>query len=201
VLIAAAVGVLLALLRLADGTGPTWATAAARNAALLGATVLSILCGRGIAQWLVRRDAGGAVAAGAVAALAAVACGRVAGQTVSLSTLDVRAAYSLSAHPATLPLAILAVIALQAAPTVGIVAGVAPHLRRKPPDAVAQFAAGAGAAFTGQLLVGSLALWWTDQARPSALALGLMLRVAAESFYLFLGLAAAAWAAPRPRAP
>ena len=193
VTVVAAAGACFAGLRLLDGTGPTWTAGPARTAAWALGTAAAVLAGRMIGRWLGHGGSRAAVA-GAAAVAAVALCGRVAGQTVSLSTLDVRAAYGLAAHPATVPLAVAVAAAVHAAPAVGVVAGLAGAVRRAPAGAAATFAGAAGAAFVGQLAAAALALALApaEPLRWAALGLNLLLRSAAEATYLFGGLAIAA---------
>lgn len=200
---AAVAGGALGGLRLHDGTGATWAGGAARNSAWVCAAAAALLCGRVVGRWVVRggrvADVRGAAVAGTVLVLAAVLCGRIAGQTVSLSTLDVRAGYGLAAHAATVPLAVLVVMAIHAAPTVGVVAGLA-AAGRVPTSPLAVITAAAGAACAGQLAVAATVVALADHPRPAALGLNLLLRGAAEAVYLFLALAVVALVRRRPQA-
>ena len=187
VILGGAVGMALAALRLADGVGPTWSSNAARDVALFMSVVLAIGLGQAIGACLSRRPnwAGWCGAGTVVGALIAA---RVAGQTLSLSTLDVRWAYRLAGSEATLPVAALVTALLYAAPTLALVAGLLPSLSRQRAATVAQFAVGAGATLLGQLLAMSIAFSTVPAHR--ALAGGGLVRVAGEVVSAFMALAA-----------
>jgi hypothetical protein len=185
---AGAVGAALAALRLWDGTGPTWADGTFRNGALAASAVAAYLAGRGAAAPF--RGDRHAVRVGVFLVLVVVACGRLAGQTVSLSTLDVRAAYHLAARPATAPLAVLLVIAVHALPVLALTAGLWRARETLPTAAFGAVAAGAGAILLGQLLYMSTVLAFAAEVRPAALALDGLLRVAAEGLYVSMAFAA-----------
>jgi len=187
VIVAVAVGVALAALRLADGMGPTWSSNAARDAALVTSVVVAIGLGRTIGTWLSRRpDSAGYC--GAAAVVGTVIAARVAGHTLSLSTLDVRWAYKLAGSEATLPLAVLVTALLYAAPTLALVSGLLPSLRRQGAATVAQFSVGAGATLLGQLL--AMAIAFSTSPEHLALAGGGLVRAAGEVLSVFLALAA-----------
>ena len=187
VIAANVLGMALATIRLLDGTGPTWNSGAARDAALLVSTLLALCIGRGIGWWIERRPES-ALACGAAAVVAAIAAARVGGQSLSLSTLDVRWAYKLAGSETTLPVAVLVVALMYAAPTIALVAGLLPRLKQQAAELVARFSVGAGAVLLGQLLAMSIAFSATPE--KAALAAGGLLRVAGEILSTFMVIAA-----------
>ncbi|QEH37275.1 Type I phosphodiesterase / nucleotide pyrophosphatase [Aquisphaera giovannonii] len=135
------------------------------------------------------------VSAGVLTACALVLLCRIAGQTPSLSTVDVRSAFGLVEIRGGLALAVVAVAAAQALPAVGLLLGLRVAVGRLSPDSLTDFAAGLAAALAGQAAAGALLLDATPGQPVDALALGLLIRVLAEGLYLFLGLAALVLAA------
>jgi hypothetical protein len=118
------------------------------------------------------------------------------GETVSLSTIDVRAAVLVVDLPLGLLPAVLLVMLRHAAATLALLGGLAPSLRRVSIQGLGRLAAGAAAVCVGQALAAgaALALAAGDVALGS-LALGSLVRLVTEVTALFLGAAAAVAAA------
>jgi hypothetical protein len=170
-------GGLLGLLRIADG----WV---AGEAGLPGAGALAGVCVTGVVLglWLGRSLSGGALRCGLACAAAPALLARLLGETVSLSTLDVRAAFQLVDGPLGLAGAVTAAALRQALPSLSLLLGLAPSLRRCPPETCGAFAAGLAAALAGQAAAGSLLL-----GESPAHSLGLLVRLIGETSFLFLG--------------
>ncbi|HEX8201215.1 MAG TPA: alkaline phosphatase family protein, partial [Isosphaeraceae bacterium] len=175
------------------------AAAALGRVRLMLAYLAAVVLGRALGRLLGSPPAGtpagsaGAarcVAVGMLTAAAVVLLGRAAGETTSLSTVDVRAAFALVDGRFGLILAIVAVAAAQALPSIGLVLGLRSGVARLASDPATEFAAGLAAALVGQAAVGVLLLNAARDQTVAALALGLTARVGAETLYLFLGLAA-----------
>jgi hypothetical protein len=159
---------------------------------------LLYLLGRGLAPAVhTSRTAAGAL--GLSGALLPVALVRPLGETVSLSTLDVRTAFALVAEPWGLPAAVGVVILRHALPSLGLMLGLGPALASAPAAAVGTFAASLAAALTAQALLAAalLAVRGTDPVVGS-LALGASVHVACELLYAFGGTALALWLSGRP---
>ena len=184
------VGVVLAALRLADGIGPTWTSTRLRDASLIVAILVAYLVGRRMGACL-RANPARAMAFGVATGVCFSVVGRIAGQTLSLSTLDVRWAYSLATSEATIGLAALIVALLHISPVLAVLAGIRPALRQASPHVLLPFAAGLGSVYLGQLFMMSIALCTTTFA---ALATGGLLRIAPECVSSFMSLAAASLA-------
>jgi hypothetical protein len=201
---ALAAGAALGALRLWDGTGPTWVGGAARNAGLAASAVAAALVGRRIGSYT--RSAaspsgdGVGFAAGASLVVSAFACSRLAGQTLSLSTLDVRAGYGLAADPFTVPLAVLIIVIVHAIPVAALVIGLWPSANAIRGTTAGAFATGAGAVLLGQMLLAALVMGSTDAVVPSALALSCLLRVATEGLYVAMAIATLSVFGSRPAA-
>lgn len=160
---------------------------------------LVFLLGRGLAHaFRTSRTAAGAMGMGC--ALLPVALVRPLGETVSLSTIDVRTAFALLDAPWGLPAAVGMVILRHALPTLGLVLGLAPALAHAPSASTGFFAASLAAALTAQALLAAamLAVRGTDPVLGS-LALGAYVHVASELLYAFGGTALALWLSFRPQ--
>ena len=189
--LACVAGTMLATFRLADGTGPTWSSAEARDASFIVAVIASYVTGRCLGAWM-RTHPNRAMACGGVAAVCATFASRIAGQTPSLSTLDVRWAYSLATSEISIPVAVIVVAFVHAAPVLATFAGLRRALKQASGETLVCFASGAGGVFLGQSFILSIALCTTPQL--AALAIGGLLRVAAECISSFLPLAGASLA-------
>ena len=129
------------------------------------------------------------VMAGMLTAAALVLLCRAAGETTSLSTVDVRAAFALVESRFGLILAVIAVTASQSVPALGLLLGLRSSVARLSSDSTTDFSGGLAAALVGQAAVGILLVNSAPNQLAAALALGLSVRVIAETLYLFLGLA------------
>jgi hypothetical protein len=185
--------VALAVARLADGTGPTWTSPIARNASLALAIGAAYFLGRHLASRL-RARPHHALGCGVAAVVFVVVAGRIAGQTLSLSTLDVRWAYPLAESVQTIPVAVVVVAIVQASPALALYVGIRPTLVRARPTTFVRFASGLGLVFAAQLATFSAALCCPSP-HTASLAVGGLLRVASETISTFIPLAAAALAA------
>ena len=181
--LATAAGLAGGALRLLDGSSPV-PPGFALPLALLAGVLGGLLCGRGIGRhplWI-----------GVAAALLPALIARLAGETASLSTLDVRLAFRIVDGPAGLAGAALAAALRQALPALAVLAGLAPALARTREEGTARFAAGLGAALAGQALAAGLVLLLAPGALPLASrSVGLLARLAGEITALFLGCALA----------
>ena len=138
--------------------------------------------------------------------LAGLLCGflpalliRLLGETASLSTLDVRAAFRTAAGPLGLPGAVVAVLAIQALPAVAVLLGMASS---RPRPRAGAFAAGLALSLAGQGGAAALAIALRPgDAVLGSLATGLLARLAGETAFLFLGLTAVSLLAARSRSP
>lgn len=170
-------------LRVLDGSSPVpagWALPLAGVAGVAG----GLLCGRGIGRH--------PLLTGVAAALLPALIARLAGETASLSTLDVRLAFRIVDGPAGLAGAALVAALRQALPALAVLAGLAPALARIGEEGTARFAAGLGAALAGQALAAGLVLLLAPEALPLASrSVGLLARLAGEITALFLGCALA----------
>jgi hypothetical protein len=190
-ILACVAGTMLATLRLGDGTGPTWSSSVARDVSFILAVIASYLTGHCLSAWM-RTHPNRATACGGMAAVCAVLASRIAGQTMSLSTLDVRWPYSLAASEPGIALAVIVVAFVHAAPVLATFAGLRRALKQASGETLVRFASGAGGVFLGQFFILSIALCTTP--KLAALAIGGLLRVAAECISSFLPLAGASLA-------
>lgn len=104
---------------------------------------------------------------------------RLLGETASLSTLDVRLAFRLADGPSGLAGAVVAVILLQALPTLALLLGAGR-------SGSGAFVSGLALAVSGQAAAAGLALAF---APVGSLATGLLVRLVGETTFLFLGMA------------
>jgi hypothetical protein len=127
-----------------------------------------------------------------------VVLARLLGETVSLSTLDVRAAFAFVYQPWGLPIAVMIVILRHALPTLGFVLGFALALAHVTSASLARVVVSLAAAMTAQafLAAGVLAVRGTDPIF-GALALGAYLRLASELSYAFCSMALVIWISVR----
>lgn len=146
----------------------------------------------GIAAGLVLRRAPGWLQGFGAVALPVLLARFFLGETLSLSTLDVREAFRLVDGPLGLAGAAAAALLRQALPFLALLLGLlAPSPAE---DDARRLVAGMGAVLTGQAVVAALLLrpgidWMGDPA-GAALGLGLMVRLIGETTTLFLGGAA-----------
>ncbi|HYH47127.1 MAG TPA: hypothetical protein VEG34_15710, partial [Thermoanaerobaculia bacterium] len=196
IIAALAAGVLAGAGRLADGAltsrgalPPGWPGALA----LLAACALAVAAGRWLGGKISADPPWSALAVGVAAALMPALCARLTGETVSLSTLDVRLAFRLADGPLGLSGAALAATLRAVLPALSLAAGLAWTLRRSDPLVAGRFYAGLGAGLCGQALAAALLLTF----RPFdtvgvALATGQLVRLFGEMSFLFLGCATGA---------
>lgn len=176
------------------------------GAVCTGAVVGAAMFPRGPAETIADGSGGDAVGvthssraatAGAVMSVAHVPLSWLAGQTCSLSTIDVRAAYDVIHLPGGLGLAVAAVIVAQSVLPLGLLIGLAPRLRRLSPAGVGAFASGIAAGIVGQAAAAAAVLAGSGgHGTVAALALGCLLRTLGETSYLFLAAALAVVVAP-----
>ena len=107
---------------------------------------------------------------------------RLLGGTASLSRLDLRLAFRAATGPAGLPGAVAVVLLLQALPILLVILLAGPALARAHPQRIGGLAAGLAMVLLGQGAVAALAI-----AAWGALAVGLLVRLAGETTFLFLG--------------
>ncbi len=149
--------------------------------------LLSIAVGTGLKEIL--RRTGFHAVGGAALAVAYVVLSRVLGETVSLSSIDVRTGFCLIQWPGGLLWACLLVIANQAIAAAGLLLGSRAAIVSLAAKDFGGLASGAAAVLLGQLLiVAGLFAYTTTGQTIQALGLGLLIRVIAESSYFFLGL-------------
>lgn len=142
------------------------------------------------AGWLAGRRLGtrtGAVLAGVLAALLAALVARLAGETVSLSTLDVRAAFRIVDGTLGLGGAVAVAALRQMAPALAVVLGIAPALART--RHAAAFSAGLASALAGQAAVAALVLLESGDLALASKSVSLLARLVGELSALFLGCA------------
>jgi hypothetical protein len=114
----------------------------------------------------------------------------VHGETWSLSTLDVSAAFPLVDGPLGLPGALMVVVAQQALPELGLAAIAIAIAWRAGDDAIGAVVAGAAAVLSGAAAVASIVLLQAETQVVSALAVGGLARIATAVSTLFPGIAA-----------
>lgn len=116
------------------------------------------------------------------------------GESVSLSTLDVRLAFHLFERPVGLAAAVLVAAVRPFLPLLFLLAGVVYcwWKQKRPEPCIATLGAGASLMIAGELVLASLVLASGISQLPSALALGLMLRECAVVAVFFPVLAGAA---------
>lgn len=177
-LVAGAVG---GMLRLLDGAAPVFP-----GWALPVALVVGVAAGIFSGRLLSTR----AVLAGVLAALLSALVARLAGETVSLSTLDVRAAFRIVDGPLGLAGAVLVTALRQMAPALAVMLGLWPALARAGTREVSAFSAGLGAALAGQAAVAALVLLsGTGDLAFASRSVSLLARLVGELSALFLGCA------------
>ncbi|HEX2224058.1 MAG TPA: hypothetical protein VHN15_07615, partial [Thermoanaerobaculia bacterium] len=113
------------------------------------------------------------------------ALARLAGETASLSTLDVRLAIRLVDGPLGLPGAVTAAALQPALPFLALLAGLAAALARIRPEQAGAFATGLAGAVAGQATAAAFIFAIADG--YAAAALGLLVRLAGEVNSVFLG--------------
>jgi hypothetical protein len=146
---------------------------------------LAAVCALGLGLgWSLRRLP--PLQAGTLCGLLPAALLRLMGETVSLSTLDVRLAFRVVDGPLGLAGAVAIVLLLQALPCLALIAG---SSRKEDP-----FVQGMAAALAGQAMAGGIALSFAS----GPLALGLLVRLVGEVSFLFLA-QAARWTISAPR--
>jgi hypothetical protein len=204
-LIGGLAGVTLGAVRLLDGWlllgggGP-----APRDAVWVApAVVVGLALGAAVGRLGSRRedeDARGPLVAGVLTGVAVASIARLLGETVSLSSIDVRWAFPFVDGVAGLSGAVGLVLLRHGAVAAACVAGALWVLRRKPWGRVGAFAAGLGGCMAGQALAGGLLLAVAGpDVDAQALALGLAVRVLMEVTSLFMAGAAVAWLGQRQR--
>jgi hypothetical protein len=176
-------GAALAALRLLDALGSLDSPLPLPSPLAQIATLLL-----GIAAGLALRRAPGWLQGFGAVALPVLLARLLLGETLSLSTLDVREAFRLVDSPLGLPGAAVAALLRQALPFLAVLLGL---LARPPADEDARgLVAAIGALLTGQAVVAALILR-PDMELPGApLGLGLLVRLIGETTALFLGSAA-----------
>jgi hypothetical protein len=169
-------------LRLLDGTSPVppgWRLPVALLVGIAGGALSG--------KWIERHP----LLAGVAVALLPALVARLAGETASLSTLDVRLAFQIVDGPSGLIGAALVAALRQALPAISVILGLAPSLARADLRKTTGFTTGLAAALTGQALAASLALLIAPGALPLASrSVGLLVRLIGEMSALFLGCAA-----------
>ena len=158
----------------------------AGGASLAAVAALSVLCGRGLAVALAR---GHVALCGALTVTFAIVLARIGGNTLSLSTIDVQWAFAAVDSSLGVPLAAMLVVIAQALPTVALLCGITSATTPSRSRHLGAFAAGLAACFLGQGLVAVGLFSFALTLLAETLALGLLLRVLAETMYVFLGLA------------
>jgi hypothetical protein len=160
---------------------------------LLGLYILTVALGVTFGSALHNSDAA-AFFAGTACVFAPVALARLLGETVSLSTLDVRVAFKLMEEAGGLPAAVIAILSRHAVLTWGVLLGLAPAFPQARPMVTGCFASGLAVAWAAQALVAGavLALSGPDLVLGS-LALGTLARVFTELTSGFLGCAFVCW--------
>ena len=151
----------------------------------------------GIATGLALRRTPGWLQGLGAAALPVLLARLFLGETLSLSTLDVREAFHLVDGPLGLPGAAATALLLQAFPFLALLLG----LLASPPseETLRGLVAGMGAALAGQAFVAALLLRPEMDATAASLGLGLLVRLIGETTALFLGGAALlGWRRLRP---
>jgi hypothetical protein len=162
------------------------------GASLAAVALAALGLGHLLGATLERRATRAAVPVGAAVVCIAVLLPRLLGETVSLSTIDVRAAVRVIDLPFGPGLAVLVVVLRHAATTLALLAGLAPGLRAVPPECLGALVAGAAAVCVGQTLATGAALALSaGSVTLGSLALGSLVRGVAEVTALFLGAAAA----------
>jgi hypothetical protein len=147
-------------------------------AGLLAVALVGVAVGAGL------RKAPGLLQGFAAAALPVLLARFILGETASLSTLDVRAAFDLVEGPLGLAGAACAALLRQTFPYLAVLLGL---LARLPRDTAASLAAGLGATLAGQAAVAVLLLGPGVDQPLASLGLGLLVRLLGESTALFLG--------------
>ena len=148
-----------------------------------------------LGMWL--RRAGGStrqmsrtgLCAGVTLATAAAPAYALAGQSLSLSSIDVSAAYHAAVHGGGLVAAVGLVILLQALPPLALVSGCVLPLRGVTPGAAGAYFVGISAVPVGEAVAAAVVLLVADDVPLNALALGCLLRAAATLVFLTCGAA------------
>jgi len=192
---ALAVGGAVGLMRVGSGLGEwpglgPWAGLAAALAAYAAA--------RGCPGWV------GPAALGTGVGAAPAVWSQVLGRTLSLSTVDVRAAYGSENHTLGVALAAAQYVATDLLPVLGLLYGLRGRIDGLGPAGLGRFAGSMAAVLAGQgvALAVLLAPGATSDLATAALALAGLLRVGCETLYLFPVLAALVLIGPartRPR--
>lgn len=208
-LCASGAGLMLAGLRLADG----WATSQPGGESLPATSAWNLaaiysfaaVSGFAFGSVLRRRGHRHAYLGGIAAVVVPVALSRLVGETVSLSTLDVRLSFRLAGSPVGLPAAVVAAMLQPLFPILLFVATLCvatagqPRVDRKSPW-FASVAGGASAALGAQSLVGGVMFGWASAVHDqtvAALAVSLLARQIGEVCAVFGTLAAASFVLPR----
>lgn len=177
---ALAAGAVGGMLRLLDGSAPVFPGWALPLALAVG-VVAGVLSGRLLGAR--------AVLAGVMAAILPALVARLAGETVSLSTLDVRAAFRIVDGPLGLTGAVVVAALRQGAPALAVVLGLVPALSRAGTRDVAAFSTGLSAALAGQAAVAALVLLSGGDLALASRSVSLLARLVGELSALFLGCA------------
>jgi hypothetical protein len=180
---ALALGLAAGILRLTDGLLST-SMSLPPAALILAIGALAVLLG-----WLAGRRLS-PLSTGLAAALVPPALARILGETVSLSTLDVRLAFRLVDGPLGLPGAVTAAALQPALPFLAFLLGLflSGCLFREHPAQAGGFGVGMAAALAGQAAAAAVAFAMAGgMGTGAAVALGLLVRLAGEVNDLFLG--------------
>lgn len=171
-------GAALAALRLLDALASLTAPLPLPSSVSLIATAAL-----GIAVGAVLRRLPGSLQGFAAAAVPVLLARLLLGETASLSTLDVRAAFHLVDGPLGLNGAVLAALLRQSLPFLAVLLG----LLARPPRDPGGLAAGLGAVLAGQAAVAVLLLQPETEPVGASIALDLLVRLVGEATALFLG--------------
>jgi hypothetical protein len=177
ILATAAAGLGFGFLRLLDGGLPPWALLPSSAPGRLALCAIGLAAGFALRRTFSLHP----LAAGVLGSFLPALLLRLLGETASLSTLDVRLAFRVASGPLGLPGAVITVLLIQALPVLILLLGLGPALARAHPDWMGRFAVGLAVALTAQ---GACAV-------TGPLALGLLVRLAGETTFWFLGSAAA----------
>jgi|GEM_PF-2063440 len=155
------------------------------QAPLAAVFLLSVAGGKGLQAW--SRLTGSHAVTGAALVGTYIMLSRVLGETVSLSSVDVRSGFCLVHLPSGLLLACLLVLAGQVIPAAGLLLGSRAALMHLSGQDFGKLVSAAAAMLLGQLLIVAclFASTATNQTMQS-LGLGLLARVIAECSYFFI---------------
>jgi len=185
VLGAVATGLAFGALRLLDGGLPARALLPSGSPGRLFLCAIGLALGFALRRLLPRHP----LPAGILLALLPALLLRLLGETASLSTLDVRLAFRFAAGPLGLPAAVLTVLLTQALPTLALLLGLGAIPARSHPSRTGSFAAGLALTLTAQAACAAAAI--SLDPGMGSLATGLLVRLAGETTFWFLGSTAA----------